>query len=312
MDPHSSHQPERARLTLRLHGGASEAGKIPLDDIARIAQDTQELIRRLARGISGRGGPGRTPKDLERLTDLLLVGLHEGSTVIEIEAPAAQAEFELPDVQPDIGVQAIDALMKGLDAAINRQPLPHTFSEPALAGLRQWFVSLGNYSEVALDAQTKGHRTVTFVPANARESLFEGPLELEEPLILDERAIEGVLYAVNLHSHTYSIEDDAGRSIRCTLSEEPENIGQLLGHRVRAEGVSSVDDEGRIEHFDVRLVRLAETPSQLNRDRFFRKVDVEQLIAENVPVSQLASLEIEGLTEDESAAFLSALSDGYG
>ncbi len=66
---------ERARLRLHLVGGDHPDGEVPLDRLGQVAEHTQELVLRIARGLSGREGAGRTPAPLRAATRLLLVGI---------------------------------------------------------------------------------------------------------------------------------------------------------------------------------------------------------------------------------------------
>jgi hypothetical protein len=82
------HEHARARVIFTLHDSQHLPGEIPLTALAGIAAETQTLIRRLARSLDERSGPGRTPVAIENATELLLVAVRPGSTMLDVVGPA--------------------------------------------------------------------------------------------------------------------------------------------------------------------------------------------------------------------------------
>src|SRR5215211_1594153 len=99
----TSEQPAtaRARLVFTLRDNRHHPGEIPLASLARIAAETQMLVRRLARSLDERGGPRRTPAAIEDATELMLVDVRPGSTALEVVGPVQEPQldlgFDLPD-----------------------------------------------------------------------------------------------------------------------------------------------------------------------------------------------------------------------
>jgi len=117
----------RPRLSIRLRGGTGGDGEIPLADLGRIATETQALVLRLARSLTERSGPGRTPDEIDELTRLVAVGIRSGSSILEIAGPEMEEELPLDVTAPNVGVQALLALADGLEAASAGRPLPVAF-----------------------------------------------------------------------------------------------------------------------------------------------------------------------------------------
>lgn len=125
---------ERPRLSLRLTGGDFGDGEIPLTALARIAYETQQLVKRLARSLAERSGPGRAPAAIDEATNLLLVGLRSGSTTLDIVG----SRLQQPSLLGDIGVEAIGTMLDGLQALSTERQLPAAFDDPSSRRLDGW------------------------------------------------------------------------------------------------------------------------------------------------------------------------------
>src|SRR5215217_6519323 len=94
---------QRPLLRLRLGDNKHPDGEIPLQDLAQIARETQQTVRRLGRALVARPGPGRATSAIEQATELSLVGLAKGSTILEIAGPDISAdELALQDMPSDL------------------------------------------------------------------------------------------------------------------------------------------------------------------------------------------------------------------
>lgn len=296
----------RTHLSLRLDGGEYPDGEIPLAGLAQIADETQQLVRRLARSLTDRGGPGRTPTPIEEVTKLFLVGIHQGSTTLDIAGPRVQ---QLP-LFDDIGTEAIATMLDGLEALATDDQLPAAFDELSVRSLDRWLEAIGTAAaeaELATELDP-GSRRVVRVEPNAARAALSHRSSPERPAP-SPRAVEGRLYAVNLETGRYAIRDDAGHSISLTGEGYPSDlVERLVGQRVQAQGAAHFDDSGRLQ-LDLEDLRLAPPLEGVDSEQFFRNVELDELLRGKAPLESLDDLVIEGLTDDEIEAFLAAGDD---
>jgi hypothetical protein len=120
--------------------------------------------------------------------------------------------------------------------------------------------------------------------------------------------LTGKLYALNLRTGTFKIEDDLGHSIPLIVPEDVRaDASQLIGRRVRAIGSASLDERHRLHSFTVST--LEETPEYFFRQsEFFERHDLV------VPPRPIANSELErgvipDLSDDEIAEFMMAIDE---
>ncbi len=300
----------RAHLALRLVGGQYQDGEIPLADLASVADKTQRLVRRIARSVSDRTGPGRTPARVEEPTTLLLIGIHPGSTVLEIAGSSAEPQLDLGDLGDDIGTQALNIMVNGIEAVAAGGELPEGFDDLSARSLDEWLDSIAGTAaaaELSAEIGTRPPRVVRVVPREAR-ALLAGRVAPAPSATPPLHAVEGTLYAVNLRTGRYTIEDDLGNSIGTIASVfTSEEIAPLLGRRVRAEGMPRFDEAGRLQ--TIELTRLAAAPdiNDIDAERFFRNVELDELLQGAEPLRSMDELVIEGLTPEDIDDFLRAI-----
>lgn len=140
-----------------------------------------------------------------------------------------------------------------------------------------------------------------------RASLPTAPAS--RPDATSEITVEGVLYKLNLRTHRYGLEDDAGNSIEIvTRDADDEEIGALVNQRARATGMPNRDSGGRLD--SVIDASLDPAPDLgLDRGEFWRSYDLEDLVKGKRPIESIDELVIEGLDGEESAAFLDAINE---
>jgi hypothetical protein len=303
----------RPVLRLRLRGSEVRDGEIPLDDLVAVAQETQAVVRRIAQGMVGQRRPGRPTTAVEEATTLSLIGLHKGSTVLEIAGAASPEDtLGLGDLPLDLGERSIAMFIEAAEALTRDIPqLPLGFDSAAAEDLDRWLRRATKYEGVGLEGEIRGRRfDVALVPANARKRLRGLNLQPSMPFVSPtEQAIEGVLYAVNTHTGTYSIEDDATHKIRLKVPEDLRSDANLLiSRRVRAVGKPDVDDAGRLTSFAVTRLNPAPDLRALHeQESFFDRHALTPVPPRSS--ERLDAWAIEGLSEDESSGFLAALAD---
>lgn len=297
-----NHLEPRARVELRLSGGVD--GAIPLDDLAKVAGHAQELVRKLGRAVAGKGGPGRPPSYLERVTDLVAVGIREGSAVLEIEAPAWASELDLPgEVESDSGLQALELVSSALEAVAAGHPLPEPYTEPIRNELRAIIEATASYE--ALEWTLKHHggsRTASLRPAAVTV-----PQLLSAPPTPPERGtVEGELYALNSKTGTYTLEDITGHAINCHV-DPGSSIAARLDHLVRntvaLSGEITRDTGGRITGLQVEHVETRDLPG----GGAFWSFNADEALSTALPIASVADLAIDGLSDAEGTEFRRAL-----
>jgi hypothetical protein len=300
---------DRSTIRLRLLGGQYPAGEIPLSDLGAVAECGQRLASRLARAEESRGGPGRSPDRLAEAIRLMFTGIEAGSTQLLIAGPPRELQLDLGPMGEETVERVFLQLTDGLNAAASGSELPNGYDDLSRRALADWLDALAQTApEVEVVCQVGGRDplTVRLYPASARASVQEPPSSQAPPAI----SVEGVLYAVNLHTGRYRIEDDMGSAIDLVTSLfTNEQIAPLLGERVAASGSAVYDDTGRIKEVDATTIAPAPGIEGLDPSRFWRAVEMEELLKDSNPVESWDELLIPGLSVEEGDAFLRALGE---
>lgn len=292
---------ERASFTLALQGGPDRSGEISFDRLAEVAEHVQMEILRLARAHVDRDRAGRTPDDLVALTRLSLAGIDPGSTELTVRGPARESALNITDMPEDLGSMAIRDFLDAFAAVQERRPLPQAFEGPASESLDELLRALDDVPIVVVkDVQglADAPNRVEFRPRETRE-LFLSQRSQAQPT---ERGLVlvGTLFAVNLHTGQYQIEDDAGNKSRCDVETmSAEVMGPLLGKRVRARGIGRWDRKGRFQRLDVENIELAEH-EQLALEGWPRSVSTEEVLATAAGPEALESYALEDLQPGEA------------
>jgi hypothetical protein len=186
--------------------------------------------------------------------------------------------------------------------------LPVNVDQPAIAALDNLLLSLHSYKRVTVDANLdERRRSVAIEPRLARASLRRAQSQPSLPFVsAHHQVLSGRLYALNLRTGIFSIEDDSGHSIRISVSEELRSeAAQLVDTRVRALGRASMDNRHRLRSFEVEALEPVPVNLIGTQDRLFRE---PQALAATQPLTgSLGMGIIPDLAEDEIAAFVAAL-----
>lgn len=301
----------RPRLQLVLSGGHDREGEIPLSDLAKVAEQTQALVSRLARSLIDRPTLGRLPKKVTEATTLFLVGVYAGSTVLDISGPELDlAGLTAEDMPGELSEIVISTLVDSLETLSDPQPvLPVNVDERARSSLDKWLRSLLGYEQVSVKAELSGGTRLTEIePRSARDNLHHAESQPALPFVsANHQALTGRLYALNLRTGNFSIEDNAGRSIRLRVPEDLRaEAAQLVDTKVRALGNASLDRYHRLVSFQVDLLEPLPPDPTFNQESFFSRRD----ILESTPLpGQLERGIIPDLSDDEVNAFLAALQE---
>lgn len=303
-------QQSRPALHLRLSSRHEPSGEISLAELARVAEQTQRVVSRLAQGLVDDLDPGRLRKQVAAATRLYLIGMRSGSTVLDIAAPEQEmGALEAEGMPLELRDLAMMAFVEALHELSQPQPeLPLGIDQNGARYIDEWLRSLRHHDQISLEAEV-GSATAraTVRPSAARKQLKAAETQPSLPYVSpSHQALTGRLYALNLRTGTFSIEDDAGHSIRISVPEDMrDEAAQLANRRVRAIGTPSLDSaRRRLIFFEVAA--LDELPPLGDQLAFFSTHPLEmppRVIAE----SDLEQGVVLDLSDDEIDAFTSAL-----
>lgn len=304
----------RPTLRLRLDTDSGPQGEIRLAELAKVADQTQRIITHIAQRLVGDTITGRATTNIASATTLSLVGLRSGSTVLEIALPPIDDDvLQAEDMPVDIGQMALSLFAQGLCilAEDDSAPaLPLGIDERVVQDIERWLTTLRPYQTVDVEAHVDGERTWAHIsPRVARQALrrAEGPPDV--PYVsAHHQALTGQLYALNLRTGTFKIEDGLGHSIPLVVPEHVRgDASQFIGRRVRVIGSATLDERHRLQSFVVSS--LEETPEHFFRQSEF--FDRHELIIppRGVANSELDSGVIPDLSDDEITQFMLAFDE---
>lgn len=303
-------QRSRPALHLRLSSRHEQSGEISLTELAKIAQQTQRAVSGLAQSLIDDLSPENLRHQVAIATRLYLVGMRSGSTVLDIAAPEqVEDALAIEGMPVELRDLAMMAFVDALQALSQEQPkLPIGVDHRGIGYIDGWLRSLRRHDQVSVDAEVGSaiaHATVR--PAAARRNLRAAETQPSLPYVsASHQTLTGRLYALNLRTGTFSIEDDARHSIRLVVpADMRDEAAQLANKRVRAIGIPSVDNtKRRLISFEV--VALDELPPLGDQLAFF---ETHPIVEPPRAISQadLTHGVVLDLSDDEIDAFASVL-----
>lgn len=251
---------------MRLIDAVEAPGQIRLASLAPLAAALQEVTTRVGRYVEGRHGPGRSPSVYESLTEVTLVKVTEGSTLLTFRR-GDDAHLDL-DLRVD---QLIDDTLGAVFAALDTRLRPPWMGDALAESTVHLAETLRRTSpEVAVGFPHSGElrfRTGDLDPTawSRRLSRFGEHL-----------ALVGRLTAVDVESRRFALRDDAGNRLPLDRVIDADHAAELVGRRVRARGPVVRDADGlpvRLE--DVRLEAAAQVPEW----RLLRDADARSIVS---------------------------------
>lgn len=242
---------------LRLLGARVPSGEIRLRDLAGIAESLQELSLRIGRAAVGAEGAGRTHQLIEELSQLRLRGIEAGSTSLLISRGAVE----------DLGIELdpvteLDDRFWDIIGAVCADNRPAGVPDGVAETAARFVVAVQNAAPEIVISRKGGDRVHIRTVNLHRETWTVARRSPGE-----HTTVSGRLEKVDLHSHDYRVRDDVGNSIELKKVPEDPLIGDLVGKRIRVQGLAEVDKTGRV---------VALTEPSLERDS-------EPLTAARVP-----------------------------
>lgn len=304
-------QQTRPTLHLRLSAADGQDGEIALADLATVAAQTQQVVTRIARAMVDDQTFGRARRNIVSATTLSLTGIRSGSTVLDIALPDTAAEtLRAEDMPAELGEMSLTVLTETLSAlrGNDSEPvLPVGVDERVANDINRWLRAMRNYSRLSIDATLSRNTLHTeVVPREAQVQLRKAARQPSIPYVsANNQVLSGRLYALNLRTGTFRIEDDARHSIQLTVPEDVRaEAAQLINQKVRAYGNAAIDQHHRLVSFNV--VALEEVPDLVTQTAFFERhqlVQPPRVIEER----DLRDGVIQDLSDDEIDEFMKAL-----
>jgi hypothetical protein len=278
-------------LVIRAVGPATEGGRLPLSELARLAGGLQATLERIALSISGGlTRPGRRPREIVDAVRLDFVEFRPGSAVLKV---ARTGQLSLDDLLST----SLDALEEGInELRQNPSEPPRHFTPQIINGIRDLTGGISTNNVTRIEFWRTG--TIRFT--------------IDETLQAAVRAIrfqpeqENVTIVGRLHMGDFSpaglrcrIDTYAG-SVLCDFTSDLRNaVLDAMDEIVMAEGRGEIELNGTT----VRVLHLARLEA-LNsaRPRSLDSLAREQHVQ---PLSSLA--ELGGLPVDDFDEFLTAI-----
>jgi len=202
---------------------------------------------------------------------------------------------------------AIEALRRLSDG--ERPAMPAGIDARAVEDIAVWLRGVRTYDFVSIGAvlPNEGQVEVNVVPRTAQRRIGSAVTAPVMPYVtMTDQALDGQLYAVNLRSGIFRIEDATGRSIRIDVPESLRpRTARLVGTRVRVIGKPNLDERHHLTSFEATDIGAGRVPAGIEQTGFY---DLHEL-ALKPPVSddELDSWGVSDLAEDEVEAFLAML-----
>jgi hypothetical protein len=283
--------PEGVDLVLRAVGPATEGGRLPLSELARLAGGLQASLERIALSISGGAArPGRRPREIVDAVRLDFVGFQEGSAVLDV-ARSGQPSLD------DLLESSLDVLEEGLKSLVDdpgRRP-PH-FSPQVINGIR----------ELTGGISPSNVNRIEFWRAGERRFCIDDQLQTAVRQAQFEMVQQTATVVGRLHMGDFSpaglrcrIDTYAG-SVLCEFALDLRDaVLDAMDEVVMAEGTAELDPNGASVHV-LHLTRLE--PLRSVRPRSLDSLARERRIQ---PLSSLA--ELGGTPIDDFDSFLAAV-----
>jgi hypothetical protein len=278
-------------LVIRAVGPATEGGRLPLSELARLAGGLQASLERIALNISGGPTrPGRRPREIVDAVRLDFVEFQAGSAVLKV---ARTGQLSLDDLLN----ASLDALEEGINE-MRRSPSepPRHFTPQVVNGIRDLTggISAGNVTRIE------------FWRAGTIRFTIDETLQAAVRVVQFEPEQQSVTIVGRLHMGDFSpaglrcrIDTYAGSVLCDFTSDLRDAVLDAMDEMVMAEGRGELELNGTSVHI-LHLARLEALTSARPRslDSLARERQVQ-------PLSSLA--ELGGTPIDDFDEFLTAI-----
>lgn len=214
-------------ITLRLIDGVAPSGEIRAIDLEKIAGALHQMSIRLGRELDKSTRPGRSRPPVEELHQVRVVGLTNGSTVLDFRVgPPEMLPIEFEDEQ--WRDEQLRSLLTGL-ADDSRPEGVSDLVADSVAELVQGLRTAASTVEVS----GSGLPTRRFSTSALHRDSWVTPRRAAH----DETAtLAGILEKIDIHSHELRLRDDVDNALDLIDVEHDVRAAALGGRRVQATG----------------------------------------------------------------------------
>ncbi len=230
----------------RLQGMDSPPGQIRAADLTGVTDAVKTLVYRLTREAAARPGMGRADAAVEALAQVR-VGMSTGSTRLHFHVGDGNA------LEVDPLAEGVDDELWRLLHGLQVNERPETVSMTIAEAVGDLGAAIRRAAPVAVVAVPR-RAPLTLLTATIDPQIWRG--EVPDPVL--NRAVEGELEMVDLHSAKFRVRDAAGNAIDLIDVQHPTIAARLVGHLVAARGVLYVG-QGAGHH---RLLRALIEPRE--------------------------------------------------
>lgn len=289
---------DRPLLTIRASGPATDGGRLPLAELARIAGEFQATIERIALSLRGLSPVvGRRPKNIVEAVGMDIRAFTSGTAVLAVGRIAE------PRPDGDLLGASLETLEAGLAAIASDQPAPEVFTAPVLDGLLRLSGGVAEKTISTVEIRRGGRTTISF-----NRQLHTQIRAARHRVSVAEQVIVGRLQMGDFARGALRCRIDTLNSgVSCTFGEElAATVLAAMGSLVRARGFAESTADGSIRTFEIRGIEIL--PGAPHRT-------LDDLAAEQgvTPVANLGELAgSEPLSTEEYEEFLAAAMSARG
>lgn len=284
-------------LTLYATGPATEGGRLPLAELARLASGLQATLEQLALAITGRSPrPGRRPADIVEAVRLDFVGFRAGSALLDI---ARTGQLYHDDGLLEQSLAALEAGTQKLRESPNERP--QYFTPRLVNSLRTLTGAIGDRNVTRVELR-QGDRVRLVVD----EALQVAVRRVTFEPVAQESTIVGRLHMGDFSPATLRCRIDTyAGSISCDFeSDLRDAVLDAMDQMVMAEGRAELEPNGRtIRILHLAALRRLEGARPKSLDDLAREQGVRPISS----VDELGGAPAEGMEE-----FLAALRTARG
>jgi hypothetical protein len=273
-------------LTVRAMGPATDAGRISLAELARIASTLQATLERIALSVAGgRPRAGRRPQEIADAVRLDFTGFRSGSAVLELDRAEPSAPGDLLSTSFEVLTLGVNEIRES--GQIPRGELGRHFTRTVLNGLVEMCGGIGEDNLTAIEFSTNSNiiqftldrRTQTNLRAIRRATVEQDTIVIGRLHMGD---FDPMSLRCRIDTNLGSIWCDFDTDLKSTVFE---NMDQL----VSARGTAELHSDGvsiRVLHLvDISVLETSSTRSldELAREQNVRPLeDVRQLEGEPI------------------------------
>ncbi len=255
------------QFEFHLRGADVPNGQLRADHLIAIIQSLKDVAMGIGRLETGADDRGRAPAKVHRVASLI-IGMKPGSTTILAQRAGVGSEaldFDLPDEE------AFDARFVSLIKAIANDVRPD-WVDDSLARAAGQLTSALMASAPRIAFTADGRTRNEFSTAGLRREIWNATAETPTD---DEITLVGRLYAANLQTHRYQVQDDVGHQVALPNVTGDQSVRTLLGEYVHVVGTPIFDDRGTL----VRLLHATITQArELITSEVPQPIPLEQIL----------------------------------